>query len=192
MSRIYMVVILMVCLSACTSMGRLEKGTNTVASDESVFIMGLSPDNYRVSLFPGSVDDGAFKQSPWRNAAFYGAPEDGFIVGKVKAGDIIGLMYILIVKDEKAVRGDQFGACDGARTMVFEAPDTGGKVIYLGEVHYELVDGRVMIKYGSDIEAARQYIDKFYPAFSGDLERWSYELLPVNASCVKTIDVYIP
>jgi len=79
-------------------MGRLEKGIPAPTQKESIFVLGVAPDNHRVMIFPGSTDTGFFAQNQWLPAAFYGGAEGGFIVGKAKAGSTLAITDVRVTK----------------------------------------------------------------------------------------------
>jgi hypothetical protein len=175
-------------VGACTSMGRLDKEAGLESDRESVFILGVAPENYRISAFPGSVKDGRFHQNPLRPAAVFGAPEDGYVVGKAAAGDTLAITFIRRVKDKDSILGADFAPCAENKTMTFAIP--GGKVLYLGNIEYEFAGKALNVRYSQDVAAAKKYVDEHYPRLRGRLEPWKYDLLPTDAPCTRTI--YVP
>jgi len=171
-------------------MGRLEKGIPAPTQKESIFVLGVAPDNHRVMIFPGSTDTGFFAQNQWLPAAFYGGAEGGFIVGKAKAGSTLAITDVRVTESGKSILGLDFVPCDGAKTLVFDAP--AGKVTYLGSVQYGVTDKGLQIDYWNDLEAARAYLSGAYPALSARLEQGGYKLLPVMQPCTSTTTVYVP
>lgn len=185
-------VVVTLILSACTSVGRLEKGASLNTADESIIVLGVAPSNYRISLFPGERKDGVFHQNIFRPAVVYSAAEDGFIITKAKAGDTLAITNIRLVENKESIYGPDFGPCDGKKTMVFDVP--AGKVLYLGSIEYEHAGKNLLIKYGHDVDAARTYFDKHYPLMLGRIEPWLFDLLPTTLKCTSTITVpiYLP
>lgn len=183
-------------LGGCTSMGVLDKSAALESDRHSIIVLGVAPENYRVSVFPGRVANGVFRQNPWLPATVYGAGDDGYLVGEASAGDTLAITVVRVVKDRNAFfRGTNFIPCHGARTMTFSIP--GGKVLYLGNVHYQFVGDRLQVKYSQDIDSARRYMDERYPNLRGRLEAWKYQLLPTTAFCGQGggtiyIPIYIP
>jgi len=175
--------------AGCASVGRLDKGIPAPAKNESIFVLGVTPENHRVMIFGGSTDTGFFKQN-WLPAAFYGGAEGGFIVGKAKAGSTLAITDVRVTESDKAILGLDFIPCDGAKTLVFEAP--AGKVTYLGSVHYGVTGKGLQIDYWNDFEAARAYLSSAYPALSPKVEQGGYKLLPVMQPCTSTTTVYVP
>lgn len=177
-------------------MGVVDQSATLNSNRHSIIVLGVAPENYRVSVFPGSVKDGVFRQNPWLPATVYGAGDDGYLVGEASAGDTLAITFVRVVKDKDAIfQGTNFTPCYGALTMTFSIP--GGKVLYLGNVHYQFVGDRLQVQYSQDIDAAREYMDRKYPNLRGRLEQWKYQLLPTTAVCggargTLYIPVYIP
>lgn len=193
MKRVGLVASLLALLNGCTSMGLLDGTTLAPTDNESIFIMGVAPDNYRVSLFPGSIKNGVFHQNIIRPAAVYAAAKDGYVVGKSSAGDVLAVTNVRVVKDSNSVfLGANFHPCGENKTMVFEVPR--GKVIYLGDVEYTFAGQKIEVHYGQNMEAAQAYLDKNFPALRGKLEYLPVDLLPSRTPCIGTIyfPVYIP
>ncbi|PFH08897.1 hypothetical protein BCF11_1272 [Collimonas sp. PA-H2] len=194
MKRVGLAVSLLVLLNGCTSMGQLDSTTLAPTDNESIFIMGVAPDNYRVSIFPGSIKDGVFHQNIFLPAAVYAAAKDGYVVGKASAGDVVAVTNVRVVKDSSSVfLGTNFHPCDDTKTMVFEVPK--GKVIYLGDVEYTFGGKSVKVHYGQDMEAARVHLDKNFPALQGKLEYLPFDLLPTRTPCAAApiyFPVYVP
>ena len=181
-------VLVVIFLSSCTSFRTLDENTSLKSNTESVFILGVKPENYRLFIFPGSVKNQVFHQNTFRPASVYGSAQDGYLVGKAQAGDTLAITMIRVVKDKNAVLGADFVACSQVKTMTFTIPE--GKVIYLGDVDYKFEDKYLEVRYSKDLGSATRFIRKNYPKLQETVEPWSYELLPTNASC--TSDTYIP
>ncbi|WP_157768712.1 hypothetical protein [Paracidovorax avenae] len=175
-------------ISACSSLGQLDESSAAPSESESVFIMGVSPENYRVSIFPGSIDDGRFSQNLIRPAAFYGAAKQGFIVGKANAGDVLGITNVRVVSDGSSLLGADFKPCDGTKTMVYEVPR--GKIVYFGSVDYKFEGKKLLVQYKNEIAAAQVHIRRNFPLLKGAVEPAEIKFLPSSAHCNSTI--YIP
>ena len=177
-------------LVGCASLGQLDGNVRAPSENESIFVMGLAPDNYRVSMFPGAVEDQQFHQNPLRTAALYASAKDGYVVGKAVAGDVLGLANIKTVRDSEALLGANYKACGDARTMVFTVPK--GKVIYLGDLGFFYRNGGLSIRYYQDLAAAQAYVDKNFPALKGKLEAFEVEWKTHLKSCTGGGVTYIP
>lgn len=165
-------------VSGCTSMGQVD-GTTTVANDETIFMLGVAPENYRVSIFPGSIKGQYFVQSLLRPAAVYGSAKDGFLVGKARAGDVLGIKMVSVHASAGSLIGAQFAPCGDAKTMVFQIP--AGKVMYLGHVEYEFAGKTLNIKYSNNMEAAQRYAAEHFPEVKTPVQPLNYQLLESGA-----------
>lgn len=196
MKRVVCFLFLATVLTACTSGGgRLEKSDTAITADESVFILGVSPVGYGVEIAPGSIKDhdGRFYRHPFSSAVFVGAPEGGFVVARVRAGDVLAVTNVMAVNDRNMVTR-RFQACAGIRSILFNAPSSGGKVLYLGDVDFQMSGDKLSPKYTSNVDAAKRYMDNNYPAFKGRVEQWSYKVHPVGDLCSQpaTTTIYVP
>ena len=177
-------------LPGCTSLGRLDAKTNPPAENESIFVVGVTPSNHRISAFPGVVENGVFHQNKLSPAALYGAAKDGFIVGKASAGDVLALTNVRLVSDDSALLlGRNFAPCETAKTFVFKIPE--GKVIYIGSADYQFKDSRLEVRYRNDLQSAAKYIDENYPSLKGMVEYQEPQLLPTTTNC-NPGPVYLP
>ncbi|WP_288410509.1 hypothetical protein [uncultured Herbaspirillum sp.] len=169
-------------LCGCTSLGQLDSTARASRKGESIFVIGVSPPNHRVSVFPGDIDDGVFHQSLFLPAALYGSAKDGFVVGKASAGEVLAITNVRVVSDEDAlIRGQNFAPCYGAKTFVFQVPK--GKVIYIGSAAYFFRNEKLEVHYRNDFEMAKNYIDANYPELKGLLEYQEPQLLPIAKNC---------
>jgi hypothetical protein len=185
--------VLILLLAGCTSMGQLGRNTAPPSQNESIFILGVSPANHRVSFFRGSVDDGRFVQNLFLPSVLYSAAVDGFVVGRAAAGDVIAVTIVRVVSSENSVLlGSNFSPCGEAKTIVFRVP--AGKVAYLGSVEFAFSESELKVWHGSELERAQAYVASRFPALSGRVEYVPFELLPVKAACGgKTyVPVYVP
>lgn len=191
--RVFLALFIVIFLPACTSLGILDKNANFPTKNESIFILGISPSLYRISVFPGELVENKFKQNSFSPAAVHGIPENGFLIGKAAEGEVLAIMNIgaLNTKDD-VLFVPQFRPCEGARAMTFTVP--GGKVIYVGNVEYQRDGSRLRPIYSQDLESATKYIDANYPNLRGKVELWKYELIPALGSCTQTVHVpiYLP
>ncbi|MDR6582851.1 hypothetical protein HBH1_01214 [Herbaspirillum sp. BH-1] len=177
-------------LGGCTSRGWLENTAHPPAEDESYFVIGVTPSNHRVSVFPGEIENGVFHQSRIYSAALYGAAKDGFVVGKSPAGRVLAITKVRVVEDENAVlRGRNFVPCESAQTFVFSVPK--GKVIYIGSVDYAFQNDKLRVRYRDDLAEATKYIDANYPELKGLTEYQAPQLLRTDTSCSPGT-MYIP
>lgn len=177
-------------LSGCTSFRAVEKNT-TVSPGETLFVLGVSPENYRVKVFPGTVKDGVFREDTLGLAAVYGGPDNGYVVGKAHKGDVLAITMVRRLKDTADVLGQDFVPCAGYKTMVFTVPDQ--PVVYLGDVSYTTAqNGRgLAIRYTDNLEAVTAYLAKNYPNLPSAPVPAAYDLRPAKLSCTTTVVVPI-
>lgn len=174
-------------LGGCKSYGVIDTAA-PAPKDETVFILGVKPSNYRVKVFPGTLKDGSFRESGLQMAAYYGAPRDGYVVGKAKPGDTLAITLVREVARQEDVLGRDFVPCAGLQTMVFKVPQTG--IFYLGDVAYAPDGDKLKIRYSDDMGAARSYIQSHHPALGPIQGKIAYELLPTQIAC--TTEIVIP
>jgi hypothetical protein len=169
-------------LSGCTSLAQLDSTATAPGNDESVIVLGLGSDNYRISFFPGEVKDGHFRQSSLATAAALGGPQQGYFVAKVKAGQTIAITNVRYVKQPgDVVLGMNYTPCDDAPTIVLTVPR--GKVIYLGAIMYRFEGKRLGVKFRDNLEGAQEYIGANFPALRGKLEAFTAQHLPTYTRC---------
>jgi hypothetical protein len=179
-------------LSSCATVGQVDQNITLKSNEESIFVMGVSPANAKILMFPGEIKNGEFAQDKWRNASFWGAPVDGYIVGRATSKELLAITGVTLLKENTAFYGQQFRPCNGVKTMAFNVP--GGKVAYLGHVDYEVEGNTLKVHYSKDLAVAKKHIEAKYPELRGKLEQAEYELRPASISCIdKTvIPIYIP
>lgn len=186
--------LLMLLLAGCTSLGQLGRNTAPPSQKDSIFILGVSPANHRVSVFRGWLDDGKFVQNPFLAAVLYSGSVDGFVVGRAAAGDVIAVTNVRVVSSSNSVLlGSNFSPCGEGQTIVFRVP--AGKVAYLGSVEFAFTESELSVRYGSDLQGAEAYVAARFPGLSGRVEYLPFELLPLKVRCgagQTYIPVYVP
>ncbi len=170
-------------LSGCLSYNQLTNSTVTPPGDDSIFVIGLTPDNYRISVWPGHINEhGVFVKSQIRNAAFYGGAQNGYVVFKAKTGDVLAITNARIVNSSKSVFGLDYGPrCD---TLVFKVPK--GQAVYLGDVAFTPIsaDGHIAPSVSDHFEAARHFISASFPAIKQPLVDSPFMHMP-TLGCVE-------
>ncbi|OUR63627.1 hypothetical protein A9Q79_09815 [Methylophaga sp. 42_25_T18] len=187
MLRIFCLTLTVLGLFGCGTSYRVVDSNTVIKDEESIFVIGVSPGNYRIAVYPGSIEGDAFIQSTWRSAAVFGAAKNGYVVGRGKEGDVLAVTNFAIVDSSDAIRGQSFGACEGLKTMVFKMP--AGKVLYLGDIKYNRLGDRIHGKFSNSFDTANKYINDLFPLLEGQLEQWEYQVLPIHTSCTTTITV---
>jgi hypothetical protein len=168
-------------LSGCGTSAILDRNARAPEEDESIVVFKVSPANYRLFFYPGTVENGSFRQSPLFNAEINGVPKDGYIVAKVKAGQTLALKAVLEIKEERAGGSTRFEACGGSRTLVFDVPRS--RVAYLTDIEYERIGNRVAIRYRRDLEGAIAHVRANYPGIGRDLQPMEFQILPTAGGC---------
>jgi predicted small secreted protein len=168
-------------LAACSTISGAGRDVPPPSGGESVFVLGVAPENYAVTLSPGKVENGVFKAGAPLAAR---SPRDGYIVARVASGQALALTRTTRLAQGGAPASAPFGACDGARTMVFTAP--GGKVVYLADIGYaSLPGGGLDVRFDRNLDKAHQYLAANYPELAKVVAQGEYTFTPTNASCKK-------
>ena len=168
-------------LAACSTISGAGRDVPPPSGGESVFVLGVAPENYAVTLAPGKVENGVFKAEA-RVAAPSRSPKDGYIVARVASGQALALTKTARLAQNGAPASAPFGACGGTRTMVFTAQ--GGKVLYLADVGYEsMKDGGVDVRFDRKLDKARQYLAANYPELAKVVAQGDYTFAPTDATC---------
>lgn len=186
------IILLLSILGACTTAGIVAKDVS-LSSNEAVFVLGVSPSNYSVGIWEGEIQNGVFLSSSeglrFGVARFLGPPTDGYIVGKAKSGQTLGITLVQRREEGSILVTGEFVPCGGTKTPVFSVPS--GKVIYLGDITYTQAQNKLRATYSSNEEAARRYVSTNFPNLADKpIVRASYELLPTDVACSRS--VYFP
>lgn len=163
-----------------------------LSPDEAVVVFGVKSPGFRVMLFPVSVKEGQFSVSPFDNAVVNGFPTDGYLVAKVKAGQMFGVARVVAPKGT-ALLGDIFSPCGNNRGLVFQAP-RAGQVVYLTDVEYLRDGNRLEVRYTNELERAERYMKQRYSSMAGNLSKHEFQLMDATKSCgptTITIPVYV-
>jgi hypothetical protein len=178
-------------LIGCGTTAVLQPGSSVVPSaDESVIVIGLNP-LYTIHLNPGEKVDGGFKPSAIAGAVVNGKSTNGYIVARVRPGQVLGLTSVF-KENEGGFGTKAFTAC-GARALVFEVP-RARSVYYLTDIEYAPVGNRLNVRYHRRLAAAEDYLRTIYPNLRGDMEQLEFEYLPALGGCgggTVTIPIYI-
>jgi hypothetical protein len=178
--RIAALLTLAIVCSSCTTLTRVAKDTG-VPKDDSIFIIGSSPDHFRVWVSPAQLvdKDGAVtvKHDVPGVPVLVANPENGFIVGRVGGGATLAISGVRMVRANETF-GQGYTACGGGTTMVFTAPK--GQVIYVGHIRFTAKGKDMFAGYGEDFASARKYVDANYPNLRGTLVRHGYKLITTH------------
>lgn len=160
MSRYILVFVILLSIG-CTNLGRVNPN-ELISEGEVVYLLGLKQDNFRINLFPGSINEkNMFFQDAFGRSSFIGVSKDGYVIAKAKANSTIGLMEIRKVTSEHELRGDIFRPCHKTQnTLTAKLPSHG--VVYLTDVSYEVEHGILKATYKDNYEKAVSYARKFF------------------------------
>jgi hypothetical protein len=188
------VVLLVSVLMGCASRGAVDRSVGLPAENESLIVIGIAPSNSNVLFFPGAIKNGVFAQNKFKGSPLFGFPADGYLVGKVPAGQTLGLTTVAVAPYEGTlVFSKLFNPCGEAKTLVLNVPR--GKVMYLGHWFYDFQQDRLLVRHGNDIERAREHLANNYPALAPALEYSPAEIMGTSKECTKetiVIPIYIP
>lgn len=158
---------------------------------ETVFVMGVNSDRYKLLMWPGDVEGEAFViEDAWKNAAHYDTAKNGYVVSSVTGNDHVGFKAVeLLSKDKKrSVLFQKF--CQGMKTPVFSVP--AGKVVYVGDINFIFEKGFIKYSMHSNFKKAKEFINKNYPNLKGKLEKTDLQFLYSMKPCQETNNMYIP
>lgn len=187
------VAVALILLSGCGAMSTLDPNEATISDKASIVILGVQP-RFRIGVSAGN----GLTQT-WRPTSGFHAnafPEDGYLVLKLtptKEGASYGVTQVL-TKDFGLAIPPRYTACTGRATAAFEAP--AGKVIYVGDLEYEVKGDSLRFSYGKSPERLREMLGKKYPALADKWESGEIYFPTVeNLDCGPlhgTIPVFIP
>jgi hypothetical protein len=107
-----------VLMGCATSKGIIERNSGLPGENESVIVVGIAPANNHILFFPGAVKNGVFAQNNFKGSPLFGRPSEGFLVGKVAAGQTLGLTMVQVTPYEKSLAfAKQFSPCGEAKTF---------------------------------------------------------------------------
>lgn len=191
MRKILLICFLSIVLCACGT-PVAKNNPSSPARGESFYVFGLKPANYKVQIYPGSLSaDGTFKLNQFLSATFNSVADQGYAVGKSKAGSVLAITRVF-VKEEGRFLDPSFVPCGDANTVVFTAAE--GQVAYLGDIEYLFNGSNLEIRRSNNIEDARKYLEENYPKLAPLLQQGEPRLAKTNLPCSSTIyvPVYLP
>jgi hypothetical protein len=179
--------------SGCaTTWGQLKGDAASPAGDESIFIIGVAPPNHRLFIFSGNVVDGKFEVGSFSPAVVLASAKDGYVVAKVKGGEVLGIADVEVVQNESQSYGTHYFTCDSVETMVFEVPR--GRVIYLADIRFQAQGTRLASRYEVRVDQAAAHMRSNFPNVKAPVEQHPYKMLPMPRKCTGptlTIPIYV-
>lgn len=194
-NSVFLLAVFAALLSGCavtiTPRGVVTAGSPAPSKDETVVVYGANhiPDFHYI-VVKGDVSKGVFEPK-MAEAEIRAAPVNGYLIGKVQAGESIALISVNRYGDLQPNSGwrDKVIPCSSV-VQVFRA--VGGKVIYASDVQASITDQqRLRIVYSSRFSDAESYLDKNLPALRGLLERAAPTYMPYKCP-PEYIQVWIP
>jgi len=130
---------------------------------KGILILGVSP-AHQVQIKIGTNVSNAVWRRDASSAEADLAPEDGFIVIDLDATTHATEYGITLVAplDSDYV----YWACPHRRTITFELP--ANKASYVGDVHFEVEPNDISAELSFDVERARKFVERRYPALLPD------------------------
>lgn len=166
-----------VLLTACsTNISRTELNPGPT---ESIIIFGVKPENARLSLYPGEVIEGKFKQN-WfldTQAKVHDTPQDGYVTAKVKAGQALGMTTVQM-SIGGGLWGPIFSFCGNPKLLVFEVP--AGKVAYAADIEFVQLGNALRPRFSRDLDAARQHFKQNHPNITDEVVPLDLQFIPVS------------
>jgi hypothetical protein len=160
--------LLLICLLLTGCASNTIKPDDRPSETQSIFIIGVSPERYQITLFPGSMENGYFKRSNGLTATGAGgSPRNGYIVGKAATGELMGLTHVHRMYEGSTTFGKPFTMC--SQTLAFRMP--ANKVIYVGDLEFgEGWNASLTMRNKSDLWAAQRHLDEHYPQLKAKVE----------------------
>lgn len=180
-------------------------GTEAPKPGDTFFIIGISPPFTKVEVSDGHLDGEKFEQSRavrmWGINAYWGVPEDGFILVKGFGEPMYGITVIQFHGSAHSIGGTLYSPCEDAGpnglmesvlsvrgtapggAMVFTPP--AGKVTYVGSVSFDRDKEtlKATASYSNDLEGARNFLKTHHPELADRLEQGSYQIMTAEGSC---------
>lgn len=170
-------------LVGCTSLGVVEQDVGALTPEETLYVLGVSPDNHRVRVSTGEVVNRIFKPDEWAlTSRAYGGPTGGYLVWKGLASETAAITSVRYVSRNPNIAAADFVMCGEGRTMVFRSGQPAS-VVYLGDVSYELKGSTLHTRCGAEFVRAREYIERHFPQLKDKVVQGAYELLSTSQSC---------
>jgi hypothetical protein len=170
--------------AGCNTQAYLEPSAAVATGSDAYFVIGVEPANARTTVSAGEIRDGDHYHMLDFGLRFLNRPQDGFILGKARAGDsVLAVTQVQLLSGESDLSfGPSFDGCS-SQTLVFPVPQ--GKVVYLTNLTLTLNGGHtfsqsdtVSLTHKDDFDAARAFLKAHYPALADKVEQGSYRFLP--------------
>jgi hypothetical protein len=171
------VLLVLLDVAGCVSYSNLKGDTAADPnSQDAIVVMGLQP-RYRVAIARGSINaEGRVRVGGMATLNVF--PEDGYVVGRVPAASSPDEYHLqLILPQGIGAFVPAYFPCGDERVLTFEAPP--GKVLYVGDVEFSTVPGKLELRYRVDIDGAKIYVKEHYPRLVDRLEPAAVKFVPI-------------
>ncbi len=189
LGKLALLLLLSALLGGCGTAAVLQKDSAGPGPDESVIVIGVKPDTFRLHLREGTYASGGVTlDRVWGSAAINGVAKDGYLVARAKAGQV--LVVSDIYANYESGRGGSYGACAGNRALVFEVPK--GQIAYVSDLEYEERDKKLWVRYVNRLAAAQEHVRANYPRLTQEVQALKAQTLPVHTKCPGGGVIFIP
>ena len=144
----------------------------TITSDaEGCYLLAVSVNGYRpsepqVTMSEGHMVDGKFVTDFSLMPAFVNLVQDGYVLGKAKAGALVGLTSF----------APQWGAPKYEPNCGIEVIEVkGGVVSYATDIAFSAHSTGGTPQYKNDFEAAKRFMHKYHPALEDKLVQGTFQ-----------------
>ena len=170
-------------LSGLTSIEPLKQTTQPDANDV-VYVVGVAPVNYQITMQSGTVENGVFKVHTWSSGRMSTTPIDGYMVWTGPPNVALAVTAVQWPRSKADQAAGNFSPCGEQATMVFKGD--AGKVLYFGDVLYAVEGNQINIRTQDRFDRTERYINARYPALRGKLEPAALETYRTNAPACGT------
>lgn len=165
-------------ISGCAlrPIGVIDERSASPSDAEAVVVHGMKQPEFRYVFVKGKIENGMFQQTK-HVGVMVDKPVNGYIVGKLEAGDVIALIQAGRTERQDNGGPNSFRLGCGMPVRVFTVP--GGKVSYLGDAAISIVQERELrVAYSDNFQDAKNFIDASFPALKGRLEPIASQVVP--------------
>lgn len=162
-NKLFNTIILMCFLVGCTTTapGIYKKVKGVDLENHSIFVLGVSPENFKVSVRSGSISEDGFAVDFWTQHHVSDWPEKGYIIGTARANQTMAITDVTRKGAGSFSLDEAFTACGGAKVLTFNIPK--GEVVYIGDISYRDTKNSIHIDYEKNFTQALSYLKNNYP-----------------------------
>jgi hypothetical protein len=157
---------------------------------ESIFVLGITPQNYMVNVRPTYVEGGVQKSPVRAPPTVMARPTDGFVMWKAGSEQLFHIFHVKFLEHEDHGLGPDVLPCGDVTTRVFSSG--GNKVAYLGDVEFSRDRAIFKETFRDRLEAAQTYFDQRFPSLRGQLERGQSQIVQIRRPCVDNTFIVVP